>query len=976
MSRILRVFRQPYQWLVVALFLVAIALGLKFSQSNLNTPSVLSTATAPIVPQAGVEEAPLLLPTPAAATSLNSTTSPNVPNTSTTVSVPTIAEASANNNTVNSIQNSPTVATKPNSVTATPMVTVAPANCQALFAQPLTTGPIFLETSTQVCLKMAQANLEISKADWKLSLADSTTGKSLWQEPLPVAGANRGGDLAAYGPPAFLIDKKMLSQAKASAYTALADQNWFKLTHVTSVNWQPGTTSVLTLVSATTDPGGRTATLKITLANSNTDAGGGGMLFFNMELSDTEGIVSTAVSSQIADDEHYFGLGQRQLKMDQRGQRAVQIVRRGLELDPLHGVGSYAPYPFVLSTRGYGLLAQTQRRNVFDMGATRPDAALVTVDAANLNLVFFVNNNPKKVLQAYTGLIGRPPMPPPWGLGVWKNSIGGQTQVEAEAQRLRDNQIPVSVLWIYDAVDPASATGWDTQVFKPIPIGTYTDLAALNRTLHGLGYKSLTYVQESVQTNWTALYNEGIAKGYFVRNQQGQPYLLPFNKYGVSMLDFSNPATVKWFQASLKRILVDFNFDGALQDTGDILPFDAQLFNGQSGYAMANVYPVLYAKAAYEAAQQYKPDAVFLMRSAYLGSQQYQKATWEGDLINHWDWRAGLPSTIPAALNRSISGSPFIGTEIAGYLGVSPLAYADRHELYLRWTQYGAFNPIMRDILGQQPADTVYLWSDAETTANFKRYARVHTDLFPFFYTLAKQAHDTGLPLMRHLYLEYPQDPKAISQELEYFLGDSMLVAPIVTLGTRERPVYLPQGQWVDFWNGQEFEGGRDLTTPAPLDTIPVFIKAGAILPTLLQPLQTLGTNGSADAVRLLDSGLKLKIYGKFTDLQQNSLTLFEGTTVSYGRENEQLTVTVKGDNPRPYQIEVNADSEPVQVEVEGNSSFPKLTGPPAGSNSNEGWWYDAARKVVVANISGDKLILHYQFQPTGAVKRRSQGEN
>lgn len=945
MKFLARLLKQPYLWLIV-LLLVFTAYYLRSSWTT--SADVINNQPNYSNVQAGVEETPIIALPDTNPTAASPTATAN------SVETPTSSGAVA-------ITSTNAVATQGPSITvATPVATAAPTSCAELFATAAsaTTQPLFLETSSEVCLKSHQINLQLAKANWKLSLENSSITKIVWQEP--AASANGGGDLNAYGSPAFLIDKQLLPASKAPAYQTFAKQQWFHLTQIEKATWQA---PVLTLLVATNDPTKRTATVKITLLNNVS-------LLFNMELSDASGVVSTAVSGAVAADEHFFGLGQRQLKMDQRGQRAVQIVRRGLELDPVNGNGSYAPYPFVLSTAGYGLLAETQRRNVFDMAATRPDASLLTVDAANLNLAFFIDSNPLNVLQNYTALIGRPPLPPPWDLGVWKNSIGGQERVVAEAQKLRDNQIPVSVLFTYDAVDPLSASGWDTQVFQPIPSGPYPNLAQMTGQLHALGYKTLTYIQEAVQTNWTTRYNEGVKNGYFLHNSSGQTYLMPFNKYGVSLIDFSNPAAVKWFQDGIKRLLVDFNFDGALQDTGDIVPFDAQFANGQNGYDMANVYPVLYAKASYEAAQKYKPDAVFLMRSSYLGAQQYQKATWEGDLINHWDWRAGLPSTIPAALNRSISGNPFISTEIAGYLSVN-LPYDQRHELYLRWTQYGAFNPIMRDILGQQPADAVYLWSDAQTIANFKRYARVHTDLFPLFYTLAKQAHDTGLPIMRHPYLLYPNDPKAISQELEYFLGDSMLVAPIVTMGARERPVYLPAGNWVDFWNGQELQGGHDVTVPAPLDTIPVYMKAGAILPTLLQPLQTLGTHGTADAVRLLDGGLNVKIYGSQSDLQKSSFTLFDGTSINYVyNPDSSLDVTVDGNNTsRPYLLDIPADSAPLQVSATGETSkLTALNGPPSTApNDGFGWWYDAANKHLLVKVAGSKLTLHLSLGPIAA---------
>ncbi len=795
----------------------------------------------------------------------------------------------------------------------------------------------FEDSPEFVRLKTPALQIELEKAGWRLRIADQT-GNTIWEEP---ATTTANGELAAYGSPAFLVDKKQLSPAKAALYTAPEEKQWFHLTKIMAVSWQE---PVLKLEVETNDPAKRKATVKFSLLSSNT-------FLFNLELSDVEGIVGTAASNSLAPDEHFFGLGQRQKSADQRGQRVVNLVRGRLELDANQGQeGSYAPYPFVLSTRGYGLLAETYHRNVFDLGMQRPTAGLVLVEAASLNLAFFVNNDPLNILREYTARIGRPPLPPPWTFGVWKTSIGGQARVEAEARQLREAQIPVSVLLSYDAVDRASGTGWDAQVFKLIPPQPYPDLATFNQTLHRLGYKTLTYVQESYQS-YEPRFKEGWAAGYFVRNRQGQPYLMPLGQAGVAMLDFTNTAAVAWFQEGLRRALVDLDFDGALQDSGDLLPSDAVLANGQSGYTMANLYPVLYAKASYEAARKYKPEAVFLMRAGYLGAQQYQTATWEGDLISYFDWQAGLPATIPAALNRSISGSPFIGTEIAGYLQVdTPLA--EQKELYLRWTQYGAFNPIMRDILGHQDANAIYLWSASDTTANFKRYARLHTDLFPLLYTLAKEASATGLPIMRHPYLLYPADPTTIRQDREYFLGDSLLVAPVVTYRDRQRPVYLPAGQWVNFWTGELIEGGREIMALAPLDTIPVYVKAGAIIPTLLEPAQTLVTKNSP-----LDSGLRVKIYPHGNGSFASTFTLYDGTNISYTRTGKVLEVTISGDKARPYRLEIPASSEPVEVSTP--SDFKKLSGP---SNA-AGWWYEASQGQIAANLTGRKITLSFKLE-------------
>ncbi len=906
---------------IILLFAIALIIQGTTPRELLSTPAANQSAT--ILPvQSGIRETPQVVP--------NATPGERL------AEKPPVLSAT------------PTPATSNNRVEVDPTASLIPP--------PVPTEPVpapkallFDETARAVRLKTANFQLSIEKAAWKLAITNEV-GQTIWEEPAPSQGTQVTGELAAYGAPSFLLNKKLLPAAKAALYRGVGEQQWFSLTRVRAVNWQE---PVLKLEMETNDPAERTAVVSFTVVSSGT-------LLFNLEISDLTGVVSVAASGAIAPDEHFLGLGQRQLRTDQRGQRAVNLVRGRLELDEIKGEGSYAPYPFVLSTRGYGLLAETQRRNIFDLAALRPDAGLIQVEAANLNLAFFVDQNPLNILEQYTARIGRPPLPPPWDFGVWKTSIGGQERVTAEARRLRAEQIPISVLLVYDAVDLESGTGWGTPVFKPIAPGPYPDIAALNRTLHGLGYKTLTYVQDAAQVEW-ARYREGVARGYFVRNRKGQPYVLPLSKHGISPIDFTNPAAVSWFQTGLKRALVDLDFDGALQDVGDLLPLDAVLANGQSGYDVANSYPVLYAKATYDAARQYKPEAVFLMRAGYLGAQQYQSATWEGDLISHWDWRAGLPSTVPAALNRSISGSPFIGTEIAGYLDVN-ISRSDYKELYLRWTQYGAFNPIMRDILGEQRSDAIYLWSDADTVANFKRYARLHTDLFPLFYTLAKEASETGRPIMRHPYLLYPTDPLSISQEREFLLGESLLVAPVVTLEDNVKPLYLPPGKWVDFWTGELIEGGREITAQAPLDTIPVYVKAGAIIPTLLEPIQTLASpNGSTP----LDGGLRLKIYRHDSGPQSSNFNLYDGTTFHHERTGDTVEVAISGNKSRPYQIEIPATGKPIEVTALESTVAFDFKERVAGEKSSEtGWHYDAGSGQIIANLAGSKIVLRFKFKP------------
>ncbi len=823
--------------------------------------------------------------------------------------------------------------------TGGPVSTHAGAIPVGLGAEP----PVFEETASLIRLKTARMQVEIEKEVWRMSVS-GPFGPPVWRQAEPDEKAGLGVK-TPYGSPAFLVDKTQLRSSQAALYPSKEPREWFHLGTVTAVHWNY---PLLRLDTTTDDPAGRRAIVTLKLDPA-------GALFLNLELSSSEGVVSVAVSGQAPTGEHFYGLGQRQVSVDQRGRKMFNLVRGRYTLNEGKGEGSYAPYPFYLSSRGYGLLAYSMWPSSFDMAAKRSDASLITVEAANLNLVFFVDQDPLNILQNLSAVAGHPPLPPKWTFGVWKTSIGGQAAVLAEARRLRAEQIPVSALFIYDIIDSPSGTGWDTQIFKPIPPGTYPDIAAFNQELHKANFKTLAYTDDGVLEG-LPLFEEGLQRGYFITNQKGRPYNQPMSNKAGALIDFTNSAAVKWYQQGLKRLLVDLGFDGGMQDQGDLLPRDAVLSNGSTGYEAANTYNYLYARAAYEASQQFKPESVFFMRSGYLGSQQFQNAVWTGDLDSSWDARKGLPSAVTAALTRSIAGSPFIGTEIAGYHYVD-LPFSERRELYLRWTQFSAFTPIMRDTLGPQPLDAVYLWTDAQTIANFKKYSRLHTDLFPLMYSLAKEASQTGWPIMRHPYLLYPNDPRAAAQEYEYFLGDNLLVAPVVNFKEAEKMVYIPQGEWVDFWSRAVYTGEQELKVKAELDIIPLFVKAGAIVPTLLNSPASLA--GPLDP---MTSGLRLTVYGGSAISQNSKLTLYDGTGLAYTKSGRRVKFNVEGSgSSRLYQLELPAAGVPVGVRLEGSAVFEQAQDP-ASRQEGPGWHYDAVKQQVVVRLTGQEFELTLEF--------------
>jgi alpha-glucosidase (family GH31 glycosyl hydrolase) len=349
-------------------------------------------------------------------------------------------------------------------------------------------------------------------------------------------------------------------------------------------------------------------------------------------------------------------------------------------------------------------------------------------------------------------------------------------------------------------------------------------------------------------------------------------------------------------------------------DLAEIVPGDASYADGSVGTETHNRYPGLFSRASFEAARAMRgDDFVLFARSGSLGAQRHQSLQWPGDQTITWD-QEGIGGLIPAGLSIGLSGFPYWHPEVGGFLGVGLPADSER-ELWFRWLQLGALSPLLRDQYGEHRGEPVEVWSDAETVAAFRTYARLHNSLVPYLYTQARVASETGLPIMRHLALLAPDDPRAWEQEDAYALGDDLLVAPVLNEGARLRTLYLPPGAWVDWWTGEVWDGGRTITVDAPLGQIPLFARTGAILPLApdfdtLVPTTEPGTetwNGDL-IVRVMRPDTAAERRGYSTD---TVMRLYDGTTMRarFERGNVQLSVA-SAPTERGYALRLPAPSE------------------------------------------------------------------
>ncbi|UGQ44554.1 glycoside hydrolase family 31 protein [Massilia endophytica] len=539
--------------------------------------------------------------------------------------------------------------------------------------------------------------------------------------------------------------------------------------------------------------------------------------------------------------EHYYGMGQNQ-------ESTGPLDLRGRVIDCKHWydapAGESVCVPFMVSSKGYGIIWDNPSATRFVAGVNGRTAFQSNV-GERVSFFVITGSTPEEIYSGYARVTGKTPIPPKAAFGLIQSKARYESQDEVlrVARTYRQKKYPLDVMvvdWFY----------WTRMGQLDIDPAQYPQPAAMNKELHDMGMQSIISVWPRFETSGR-YFNELDAKGYFMKDKDGKTVDgLPFRSDRTgALIDSTNPAARQWFWERVRDNILSQGFDYPwLDETEPDLVPDGYFYSVGSGDRYRNLFPLVHVEGVAQGMRAWKPNkrGLILSRAAYLGSQRTGALFWSSDINPSWE---ALARQIPTGLNMTASGIAYWGNDIGGWQWLPQTTSAtkaplvdpagasetvgqnhDYPELLTRWFQYGTFLPTLRLHGDRKHAEIWAFGQHAESI--MARYDRLRYQLIPYIYSQAKATWDSGAPFMRPLWMDFPNDPHVADIGTQYMFGPAFLVAPVTEQGQTEKDVYLPAGSdWYNFWTNEKLAGGRWVRVAAPIDQIPVFVRAGSILP-------------------------------------------------------------------------------------------------------------------------------------------------
>ncbi len=669
-----------------------------------------------------------------------------------------------------------------------------------------------------------------------------------------------------------------------------------------------------------------------------------------------------AVHKKLHAGEQVFGFGQRMDFVNQRGKRLELTVGRGIGRPHIVGAynileANYSPVPFFMSTRGYGIFLHTPYTSHWDMGRSNPDSYSFKAKGGELDYYFMAGPGFPAILDLYTSVTGKSPLLPKFAHGLHVGTYSGGTWGYEEhtstdyvvelGRKFREKGIPVDLIHLdstWRLFGEHGGSGATTFEWR----NTFDEPEAMFDQLYDMGYSM-------VGVHVRPRYDNG--EKYKLLDQAreaGMVYPEPHDSG--EFVNFFDPEAVDWWWENGAMKVVSQGAMFFKTDEGSAFGRKANESNktgptGTEAERLHNLFPLAYAKAPFEKFSEHNAmRGLNLTREGYAGIQRYPYI-WAGDWPSEWQY---FKPVIRAGLNMGLSGVGYWSHNMGGF------EHKPDPELYIRWTQFGLFSP-MAHLFGMDHPGYKEPWSYGEEAERiFKQYDRMRYRFIPYLYSEAYQMHRTGMPMMRALVLEYQDDENTHDIDDQYLLGSNLLIAPVTTKGAKTRVVYLPEGTWYDYWNGQAYEGKRYHNIVTPLEKLPIFVKAGGILPQ--QKVLNLGQE-TADRITLEifpEGESSYDIYdddGKSQDYESGEYAITD-VTVKEADDRTLIKVAAprgKYEVPeRRYALRVHGGSAP-QAVYEGGKPLPSL--PTASAYETHGpkagWYFDQNAGELHVNLAG-----------------------
>jgi len=669
------------------------------------------------------------------------------------------------------------------------------------------------------------------------------------------------------------------------------------------------------------------------------------------------------VSKKLQADEHFFGFGERMDFMDRRFKKVTLNVGRGKGLP--HAIGAYnileanyCPVPFFMSTKGYGIFFHNSFATEWDMGASKKDQYSFKAADGELDYYFMYGPTFPAILDHYTSITGKSPMLPQFALGLHAGTYSGGTwgheaqtsdhYVVELAKKYRSLGIPVDLLWLdstwrlFGENGGKGATSFEWRETFKDPKSMFDSLYAMNYKMVGLHLRPR--FDNAKKLN---LLDQARAQGY-TYPENGKP--------GEFVNFFDEKATQWWWDNGVMRVAKlgakflktdeGSAFGSLANESEKVGP------TGKDAERLHNLFPIAYAKAPFLEFERFNGfRGLNQTREGYSGIQRYPYI-FAGDWPSEWQYFAPV---IKAGLNVGLSGVGSWAHCMGGF------EHQADPELYIRWVQFGMFSPIAL-VFGMDHPGYKEPWKYGEDALrNFKKYDLLRYRLFPYLYTSMHQQYETGLPMMRALVLNHQDDENVYEIGDQYLFGDNLMVAPVTTKGAVTRSVYLPEGSWFNYWTSEKYEGKSYHHVVAPLDTIPLFVKAGSIIP--MQPEMAYSGEKPVDVITLDVFPHGVSKYDMYEDDNLSAAYKtgnFALTKITSSLTASDLTLKVAkpAGNFKPtkhkYLAKIHWTGKADPNGVSENGIKLKVLKTPDQLDKTEGWFYDAKNKILWVKSAGD----------------------